>query len=189
MSAIGVTVAHAVQAVRDMQGTAEAGSETPTPRVDAEANNPMNSWQFGSWIKTDFARTLERELSQAKAELAEVRNLFPAILEALGNGAGCTKDVSLEFLAEIPSEVRLVVHAKDRELAKAKREEQRLESAISDLIQERERATDWADRLANRISEVTGADIGEHSNLCNPWHEAYEALDDFQENLQPGEGR
>lgn len=64
------------------------------------------------------------------------------------------------------------------ELAEAKRENERNEMIIRSLIQERDRNEDWADRLANKISEVTGEDIGEHSNLNNPWHEALEALDD-----------
>lgn len=47
------------------------------------------------------------------------------------------------------------------------------------LIEQRDAAEDWADRLANRISEITGIDIGEHSNLNNPWSAALDALEEL----------
>jgi hypothetical protein len=50
------------------------------------------------------------------------------------------------------------------------------EQTISDLIKERDHAEDWADKLAAAISDHTGYDIGEHSNMNNPWEEALEAI-------------
>ena len=44
-----------------------------------------------------------------KEENRKLREIFPKILDALANGFGCTRDVSLEFLQGIPKEVELVV--------------------------------------------------------------------------------
>ena len=48
-------------------------------------------------------------VSNYERELSGLRALFPQILTELGNGAGCSADCSLEFLKNIPTEVRLVV--------------------------------------------------------------------------------
>lgn len=40
---------------------------------------------------------------------SRLRAVFPAILKALGNSAFCSPDSSVEFLEEIPNEVRLYV--------------------------------------------------------------------------------
>ena len=49
-------------------------------------------------------RGTERANSSA-AEVGRLRAVFPRILKALGNGAGCTPTVSTEFLESIPGEV------------------------------------------------------------------------------------
>ena len=49
------------------------------------------------------------EISRLKSELGELRALFPAICAALGNGACCSPDSSIEFLERIPGEVKAVV--------------------------------------------------------------------------------
>lgn len=43
-------------------------------------------------------------------------------------------------------------------------------------LQERDSYHKWADRLAAAIAAHTGVDIGEHSNVNNPWQEALDAL-------------
>jgi uncharacterized protein YhaN len=50
-----------------------------------------------------------KTLFSSSSELARIRSLFPAICKALGNGAFCTSDVSVEFLESIPNEVSCVV--------------------------------------------------------------------------------
>lgn len=45
------------------------------------------------------------------------------------------------------------------------------------FIRERDEAQEWADELARLISEITGVDIGEHSNLNSPWERAAEAAE------------
>ena len=49
----------------------------------------------------------------------------------------------------------------------------------SQLIDERDRAQEWADELADLIATITGADIGEHSNLNNSWEQAAIAAEAF----------
>ncbi len=52
-----------------------------------------------------------------------------------------------------------------------------MRAALADEVGQREQAEEWADRLATRIADVTGANIGEHSSENNPWRRALEALD------------
>lgn len=47
------------------------------------------------------------------------------------------------------------------------------------LLSERDFAQDWADELAQRIADILGVEIGEHSNLNNPWQEACDYADGF----------
>lgn len=53
--------------------------------------------------------TAIRQRNVAEATLASVRAIFPEILTAIGNGAFCSPDCSVEFLREIPKEVRAVI--------------------------------------------------------------------------------
>lgn len=59
---------------------------------------------------------LEDRIAELESDLAAARAIFPKICEAIGNGACCTPDASIEFLSEIPNEVRLEIEKKDREL-------------------------------------------------------------------------
>ena len=43
-------------------------------------------------------------------------------------------------------------------------------------IARRDDAQSWADSLANQIAEAAGHEIGEHSNLNNPWDNAQDGL-------------
>jgi hypothetical protein len=70
-----------------------------TPRTDAVKYHARG--QFQDVVAADFARTLEREN-------ARLRAIFPKILEALQSGA-CSPDCSIEFMQQIPNEVRLVI--------------------------------------------------------------------------------
>jgi hypothetical protein len=54
---------------------------------------------------------LEAALAAAREETERLRSVFPRILESLGNGAACSTDVSLEFIEQIPDEVRLELAA------------------------------------------------------------------------------
>lgn len=48
-----------------MTSAPDTQTETPTPRTDAELGYTPD----GEYVPADFARTLERELAQARAEL------------------------------------------------------------------------------------------------------------------------
>ena len=48
-------------------------------------------------------------------------------------------------------------------------------------LRERDNYQEWADKLANAIAAHLNVDIGEHSNVNNPWREALEAI----ENASP----
>ena len=67
--------------------------------------------------------------SEAKA-CAELRAVFPKILAALGNGACCAPDVSVEFIKAIPNEVAGVV-AQLRAEVKESKERERVAIASS----------------------------------------------------------
>lgn len=58
----------------------------------------------------------------------------------------------------------------------------KLDIDIDQLIEERTRTEIWADKLAQKISEVSGIDIGEHSSANSPWVNAAEAADEYIQN-------
>lgn len=72
-----------------------------TPETDGEWNRIAcyEHPHFEQGI-ADFARNLERERD-------DLRAIFPKVLEALESGA-CAATCSVDFLREIPREVRLV---------------------------------------------------------------------------------
>jgi transposase len=112
-------------------------TETATPRTDAIAHRGYNESTYIAEM-TGLSRQLEREnktfraaqkacedcdaprvdrIAELERELADLREIFPKVLDALGNGAGCLPSCSVEFMREIPKEVRLVVTGLKRELA------------------------------------------------------------------------
>ncbi|WP_312903574.1 hypothetical protein [Stutzerimonas nitrititolerans] len=54
---------------------------------------------------------------------------------------------------------------------------------IAELIDQRDNAEDWANKLSAAIASHTGAYIGEHSNMNCPWANALEAI----ENTRPAQ--
>lgn len=66
----------------------------------------------------EYKMEVEFELASKDALISDLRSIFPAICEALGNGACCTGDNSIEFLREIPKEVGLVIKGKDALIGK-----------------------------------------------------------------------
>ena len=51
------------------------------------------------------------------------------------------------------------------------------EGILIRTLDERDDYHEWADKLANAIAAHTGDEIGEHSNLNNPWAKALELID------------
>lgn len=52
--------------------------------------------------------------------------------------------------------------------------------AMLEVIDERDRCHEWADKLAEAIASHTGFAIGEHSSANNPWSVALEALESHE---------
>ena len=84
-----------------------------TPETDGEWNRIAcyDHPQFEQGI-ADFARKLERERD-------DLRAIFPKVLEALESGA-CAATCSVDFLREIPREVKLVRQRLERERDEAR---------------------------------------------------------------------
>lgn len=51
--------------------------------------------------------------------------------------------------------------------------------------EQRDDATDWAEKLAAAIAHLTSCDLGEHSSSDNPWANALEAADNFAPSGAP----
>jgi hypothetical protein len=47
---------------------------------------------------------------------------------------------------------------------------------VATIIDERDAAIEWADRLAEAIAGYFSSDIGEHSNLNDPWRNALDLV-------------
>ena len=62
-----------------------------------------------------------RERYEVREQRDALKDIFPQILIALQSG-NCTADCSVNFLQEIPKEVRLVRERLERELAEAREE-------------------------------------------------------------------
>ena len=107
---------------------------TDTPETDAENKRITESWSHnaGDYCKMlEFARKLERERD-------DLREIFPKILEALESGA-CAATCSVDFLREIPREVKLVRQRLERERDEAVRSCHIWQKGHSDIVAERDR--------------------------------------------------
>lgn len=94
-----------------------------------------------------------------RAELAESVNQHNALADML-NAARIERD-----------EAKARADFADLAEQKARADVERLERSELELIDERDRAEEWADRLAYAIG---GEAIGEHSSANNPWQNALE---------------
>jgi len=97
--------------------------------------------------------------SELAADLADVRAIFPAILDALHSG-GCTPDASVEFLRQIPGEIRMVAHKQRRDLDRAIAERNAALQALRFIAQ-------WGGHSAGGV-DATGAWCAEQarSAIC-----------------------
>jgi hypothetical protein len=57
------------------------------------------------------------------------------------------------------------------------------ETALEEVLGERDQYSDVADELAAAIAVITGVDVGEHSSANDPWYEALEAAKAFPAKL------
>lgn len=79
-------------------------SETPTPRTDAEAVNKHVIRSNGRaechpYVCAFFARTLERELAQARAELARKHEMYRECLQVCADAEDETERLTIELAA------------------------------------------------------------------------------------------
>ena len=113
------------------------------------------------------AASADRNVS-LRLENAQVRAVFPKILAALGNGACCAPDVSVEFIKAIPNEVAGVVAQLRAEVAWWKNwhdENEKMEDGIAVKVQatidglraEVERLKAKISNQADRIRYLEGA--------------------------------
>ena len=84
------------------------------------------------------AESADRNVS-LRLQNAELRAVFPRILAALGNGACCAPDVSVEFIKAIPNEVAEVV-------AQLRAEVERLTAACDKFSNDEITQGDWKAR-------------------------------------------
>ena len=121
-----------VAATRSLLPAAQLIADSEAKAVD-QARNARNASQ-----RLDYEKVVEigKENDQLRAEIVQLqknctdiydagrktedqlRAVFPKICAALGNGAWCAPDVSLEFLQSIPNEVACVVTQLRAEIAR-----------------------------------------------------------------------
>ena len=119
--------------------------------MDIIAPQTKELWEKSCCIEQSWYRTAEemkRHASSLEEENRKLRELFPQILTALGNGSGCTPDVSLEFLQGIPKEVALVVRILQGELSSAENER-------IDIAKELESEKKMHAETQNKLDEMT----------------------------------
>ena len=125
-----------------------------TPETD-KAAFVADCWQ--SHVPVKFAENLERERD-------DLRDIFPKVLEALESGA-CASTCSVDFLREIPREVKLV--------------RQRLERERDEAIQARKvSAADWLNQIANADLRLTRIkrERDEAASACHIWQQGHSAI-------------
>ena len=87
---------------------------------DAQLDAPL-SYKEAMNAMYDFktyADMFADEIERLEKERDELRAIFPEICRAIGNGAGCTEQASVEFLREIPKEIAAVIGDLKARLAK-----------------------------------------------------------------------
>lgn len=103
-------------------------TDTPTPRTDARCVEPSNAGSTtrcdpnysGALVSADFARALERELAEAKAELARTATNERAQYDELCeiqhelNEAEITDDPTIEGVRKLLSELAALRRDKER---------------------------------------------------------------------------
>jgi hypothetical protein len=117
-----------------------------TPETDHAALLPKDGANWSDVVLVEFSRKLERERD-------DLRAIFPKVLEALESGA-CAATCSLDFLREIPREVRLVRQRLERELVEAADDKSRLADMAIDFRRQRDdlrKALSLAGKLCHEV--------------------------------------
>lgn len=84
-------------------------TETDTPRMDAVFREAQDFQPSEFVVPLSEGRIVEQELNEALAEIVDMRDIFPQVLQACGSALECSPDASLQFLSSVPDEVRAVI--------------------------------------------------------------------------------
>lgn len=121
--------------------------------------------------------TVTRERDEARADMADVQARYARAWEALchiGEAIEVAGHPQLlpERALRVGEGVAKIIGERDEARKALATEEHNHELTIA----RRDDAQSWADSLANQIAEAAGHEIGEHSNLNNPWDNAQDGL-------------
>lgn len=120
-----------------------------------------------------YIEELEVDNDQLKAQVAKLKSDLETTTNALNEMEGNHR-----------AAVYTVGCWKEREFIASKRKaelEQELlvvKKHLQDELEQRDLYHEWADKLAYEIARYFQIDIGEHSNINNPWLEAFELIPD-----------
>ena len=142
----------------------EAMNETPTPRTDAAIVYRDIDWQS---IAPEFARQLERELAQVRAELERLKLAHNPLCDSLGKNpdgiikpCNCYTKLSLEnaqLRAELAHEnAAKVTPALVMDYAKIQRERDHLRTELAEANAKLKAADIEYQRLIVRLGEYIG---------------------------------
>ena len=125
----------------------------------------------------DALATVTRERDEARADMADVQARYARAWEALcsiGEAIEVAGHPQLlpERALRVGEGVAKIIGERDEARKALATEEHNHELTIA----RRDDAQSWADSLANQIAEAADHEIGEHSNLNNPWDNAQDGL-------------
>lgn len=129
-----------------------------TPETD-KAAFVADCWH--SHVPVKFAENLERECN-------ELRAIFPRILEALDSGA-CASTCSVDFLREIPREVRLVRQRLERERDVAQKAMGDARDVLLDAMPD-------ANAPTKILAEMIVAERDEAIRSCQIWQDGHSKI-------------
>lgn len=107
----------------------------------------------------------------------EISKKYPCV--ELDNNAQGAADAA--FIAAARDDVPALL----AEVGRLRAEAARLDQDVLAVIDERDEYQKRADELAHAIASVTGADLGEHSNMNDPWRNALDAAKRLQRSAEP----
>ena len=99
------------------------------------------------------------KLAKLERELTDLREILPKVLDAVGNGSRCLPSCSVEFLREIPNEVRLVVTGLKRELEQERQDRKQAEADVCCALGERNDARADLARLKATLADPAEVEL------------------------------
>ena len=96
----------------------------------------MSDDEFAELVESTNSPAAKR-IAELEREVADLREILPKVLYALGNGSGCSPSCSVEFMRQIPNEARLVVDGLKRELEQERKDRKQAEADVCCALGER----------------------------------------------------